>query len=64
MIERLDSAEIACFVTGSKAMAIHGLAYRMTNDIDLVIRLDPGGYETRLRPALEPAYDCRRIAES
>lgn len=56
MIERLHAAAIECFVTGSEAMAIHGLAYRATNDIDLVIRLDPAAYETRLRPAFEPAY--------
>jgi hypothetical protein len=56
VIERLDGAGIDCFVTGSEAMAIHGLAYRATNDIDLVIRLDPKGYEAQLRPAFEPAY--------
>ena len=56
VIERLDGAAIGCFVTGSEAMAIHGLAYRATNDIDLVIRLDPAAYEARLRPVFEPAY--------
>ncbi len=56
VIERLDAAAIECFVTGSEAMAIHGLAYRATNDIDLVIRIDPAAYEARLRPAFEPAY--------
>jgi hypothetical protein len=56
VIERLDGAAIGCFVTGSEAMAIHGLGYRATNDIDLVIRLDPEAYEARLRPAFEPAY--------
>jgi hypothetical protein len=56
VIERLDGAGIGYFVTGSEAMAIHGLAYRATNDIDLVIRLDSADYEARLRPAFEPAY--------
>ena len=55
-IERLDRAAIGYFVTGSEALAIHGLAYRATNDIDLVIRLDPTAYEARLRPAFEPEY--------
>ena len=56
VIERLDRAGIGYFVTGSEAMAIHGLAYRATNDIDLVIRLDPAAYEARLRPGFEPSY--------
>ena len=56
VVERLDAAAIAYFVTGSEAMAIHGLAYRATNDIDLVIRIDPAAYEARLRPAFEPEY--------
>jgi hypothetical protein len=56
VIERLDGAAIGYFVTGSEAMAIHGLAYRATNDIDLVVRLDPAAYEARLRPAFEPVY--------
>lgn len=56
VIERLDAAAIGYFVTGSEAMAVHGLAYRATNDIDLVVRLEPAAYEARLRPAFEPAY--------
>ena len=56
VIERLDGAGIGYFVTGSEAMAIHALAYRATNDIDLVVRLDPAAYESRLRPAFEPEY--------
>lgn len=56
VIERLDRAAIAYFVTGSEAMAIHGIAYRATNDVDLVIRLDAAAYDARLRPAFEPAY--------
>ena len=56
VIERLGGAGIGYFVTGSEAMAVHGLAYRATNGIDLVIRLEPAAYEARLRPAFEPAY--------
>lgn len=56
VIERLEAAGIPFFVTGSEAMAAIGLAYRATNDIDLVLDLDPDGYESRLRPALEPDY--------
>ena len=41
VIERLGGAGIGYFVTGSEAMAVHGLAYRATNGIDLVIRLEP-----------------------
>lgn len=37
-------------------MAVIGLAYRATNDIDLVLDLDPSGYESRLRPAFEPDW--------
>lgn len=55
-MERLAAAGIPCFVTGSEAMAAIGLAYRATNDIDLVLDLDPDAYETRLRPALEPDF--------
>jgi hypothetical protein len=55
-MDRLAAAGIPCFVTGSEAMAALGLAYRATNDIDLVIDLDPTGYEERLRPTLEPDY--------
>lgn len=55
-MHRLANAGITCFVTGSEAMAAIGLAYRATNDIDLVLELDPSGYETRLRPAFEPDW--------
>jgi hypothetical protein len=56
VIERLAEAGIPCYLTGSEAMAVIGLAYRATNDIDLVLDLDPSEYDTRLRPALEPDY--------
>jgi hypothetical protein len=56
VINRLGAAGIGYFVTGSEAMAVLGLAYRATNDIDLVLDLDPVDYEGRLRPAFEPDY--------
>ena len=56
VIERLGAAGIGFFVTGSEAMAVLGIAYRATNDIDLVLDLDPAAYERRLRPAFEPDY--------
>jgi hypothetical protein len=56
VIERLGAAGIGFFVTGSEAMAVLGMAYRATNDIDLVLDLDPGSYDDRLRPAFEPEY--------
>jgi hypothetical protein len=56
VIGRITAAGIPWFVTGSEAMAVLGLAYRATNDIDLVLDLDPSEYETRLRRAFEPDY--------
>lgn len=56
MIGRLAEAGIDAFVTGSEAMAILGIAYRATNDIDIVLDLDPAAYDTRLRPAFEPDF--------
>ncbi|MEO5964104.1 MAG: hypothetical protein ABIR11_01470 [Candidatus Limnocylindrales bacterium] len=56
VIDRLASAGIPCFVTGSEAMAVIGVAYRATNDIDLVLDLTPSAYDDRLRPAFEPEY--------
>ncbi len=56
VIQRLGEAGIGFFVTGSEAMAVLGIAYRATNDIDLVLDLDPAAYEHRLRPAFEPEY--------
>jgi hypothetical protein len=53
LLERLD---LPYFVTGSDAMAIHGAAFRQTNDIDFVLGIDPGEYDRVLRPAFEPAY--------
>lgn len=56
VVERLDDAGIPFYLTGSEAMAVIGLAYRATNDIDLVLDLEPGAYEVRLRPSFEPDY--------
>lgn len=56
VIDRLTATGIPCFVTGSEAMAVLGIAYRATNDIELVLDLEPADYERRLRPAFEPEY--------
>lgn len=56
VIERLAAAGIPCFVTGSEAMAVIGVAYRATNGIDLVLDMAPADYDRRLRPAFEPDY--------
>ena len=56
VIERLGAAEIDYFVTGSEALAVLGIAYRATNDIDLVVDMAPSAYESRLRPLFEPDY--------
>ena len=37
-------------------MSITGLAFRATNDIDIVLELQPAAYESRLRPSFEPDY--------
>jgi hypothetical protein len=56
VIDRLEAAGIGYFVTGSEALAVLGVAYRATNDIDIVADLVPAGYESRLRPLFEPDY--------
>ena len=56
VVERLDGAAIEYYVTGSEAMALHGIAYRQTNDTDFVLGIQPRDYESRLRPAFEPTY--------
>ena len=56
VIDRLEAAGIDYFVTGSEALALLGVAYRATNDIDIVARLSPAAYESRIRPLFEPDY--------
>jgi hypothetical protein len=56
VIDRLEAAGIGYFVTGSEALAILGIAFRATNDIDIVIDMTPPAYETLIRPAFEPDY--------
>jgi hypothetical protein len=48
----LEEQRIPYFITGSDALTLLGPG-RSTVDTDVVIRLDPDGYELRLRPALE-----------
>lgn len=56
IIDRIESLGIRYLLTGSEALAVLGIAYRATNDIDLVVDLDPTVYESRVRPAFEPDY--------
>ena len=56
VVERLDRASIPYYVTGSEAMALHGIAYRQTNDTDFVVAIQPDHYETCLRSAFQPTY--------
>lgn len=56
VIDRLNSSGIEYFVTGSEALAVLGVAFRATNDIDIVLDLGPAAYESRLRPLFEPDY--------
>ncbi|MGA3058543.1 MAG: hypothetical protein ABSE70_10995 [Candidatus Limnocylindrales bacterium] len=55
VIERLEAAGIEYFVTGSVALGAWA-TFRQTNDVDVVVHIPPGQYETRLRPAFEPDY--------
>ncbi len=56
VIDRLESGSVRYFVTGSEALAIHGVAYRATNDIDILLDIEPAGYESLIRPLFEPVY--------
>jgi hypothetical protein len=55
VLRRLEAAGIDYFVTGSVALGAWA-TFRQTNDVDLVVRLTPAGYECKLRPAFEPEY--------
>ena len=56
VVDRLLELGIPCYVTGSEAMALHGIAYRQTNDTDFVLRIEPVDFEiaapSRLRARL------------
>ena len=56
VIDRLEAAGVDYFVTGSEALALLGVAYRATNDVDIVAHLSPATYESRIRPLFEPDY--------
>ena len=56
VVDRLTGLDVAYYVTGSEALALHGIAFRQTNDTDFVLGIPPPHYETRLRPAFEPDY--------
>jgi hypothetical protein len=55
VLRRLEGAGIDYFVTGSVALGAWA-TFRQTNDVDMVIRISPLDYESRLRPAFEPDY--------
>jgi hypothetical protein len=63
IVERLASAGIEYYVTGSEAMAMHGIAFRQTNDTDFMLAIMPADYEVRLRPAFEPEYMVNALIE-
>jgi hypothetical protein len=56
IIDRIERLGIRYFLTGSEALAVRGIAFRATNDIDLVVDIEPAAYESRLRAAFEPDY--------
>lgn len=61
VILRLEAAGIDYFVTGSVALGAWA-TFRQTNDVDLVVRLAPADYETRLRSAFEPDYVVNQLS--
>ena len=58
LLRRLGAAGIDYFVTGSVALGAWA-TFRQTNDVDMVVRLEPTEYESRLRPAFEPRMPAR-----
>ena len=63
IVERLANAGIEYYVTGSEAMAMHGIAFRQTNDTDFMLAIAPADYDVRLRPAFEPEYMVNALIE-
>jgi hypothetical protein len=56
VIERLRNGSVDYYVTGSEAMAVHGIAFRATNDIDIVLGISSTEYARRIPPLFEPDY--------
>lgn len=56
VIRRLAAGHIPYYVTGSEGMAVLGIAYRTTNDIDIVLDIAPADYDSRVRRLFEPDY--------
>jgi hypothetical protein len=56
IIARLERTTVPYYVTGSEAMAAHGLGYRLTNDIDVILDVDIAAYDRRIRREFEPDY--------
>ena len=63
VLRRLEAAGIDYFVTGSVALGAWA-TFRQTNDVDLVVRLTPAEYESKLRPAFEPDYVVNPLSSS
>lgn len=63
VVERLESNSIDYFITGSVALGAWAI-FRQTNDVDIVVRLTPREYESRLRPAFEPDYIVNPLTEA
>ena len=55
VLDRLDLLGVRWYITGSEALALYAEP-RTTRDLDLVVELTAGEYESRLRPAFEDAY--------
>jgi len=61
VVERLERANIDYFITGSVALGAWA-TFRQTNDMDVVVHLQPDEYETRVRSAFEPDYIVNPLA--
>lgn len=55
VLERLDRAGVAYYITGSEALSVWAEP-RQTLDIDIVTDLPASRYESVIRPAFEDAY--------
>ncbi len=62
VIRRLEAAGIEYFVTGSVALGAWA-TFRQTNDVDIVIHIQPDEYEARIRPAFEPDYVVNPLSD-
>ena len=63
VLDRLDRAGIDYYVTGSWALSVYAEP-RMTRDLDLVVELGPGDYESRIRQLFEDTYLVNDVIHS